>query len=160
VQKKVILKTTTQVDSAISYIKDAVLADETHEVIIQPHKASRSLAQNSLLHKWFGEISKETGETPEDVKFRYKKAHLIDIFMRREDSEYAQTVETLRELYRQGYKKDANFLHSQVVRLTSTADCTVAEMQEFLELIEIDCAANGFQLSRPEEYYKKAMGVK
>ena len=156
--KTIVLKTATQVDNAISCIKQVLAEKEVHEVVIKPHRADRSLAQNRLLHRWFGEIAGENGEVMEDVKLRYKKKFLIDIFMKREDSEYAHTIGTLRDLYQQGHKKDAMYLHEQVVKLTSTAEANVAEMTEFLNLIEMDAATHGIQLSRPDDLYSHAVG--
>jgi hypothetical protein len=155
--KVITLKSEYQRDHAINTIRELPL-EPVCDVHITLHKENRSLAQNRLLHKWFGEISKETGETTEDVKIRYKGKFLIDIYMQREDSEYAQTINTLRELYRQGHKKDATYLHAQVVRLTSTADANIEEMTEFLNLIEMDAGTHGIQLSRPDDYHK-ALGV-
>ena len=39
------------------------------EVVIRPYRRKRSLQQNALLHKWFDEIAKTTGEyTADDIK--------------------------------------------------------------------------------------------
>tara|TARA_R100000322_G_C5437336_1_gene190046 strand:+ start:658 stop:978 length:321 start_codon:yes stop_codon:yes gene_type:complete len=39
------------------------------EVVIRPYRQKRSLQQNALLHKWFDEIAKTTGEyTADDIK--------------------------------------------------------------------------------------------
>ena len=39
------------------------------EVVFRPYRPKRSLQQNALLHKWFDEIAKTTGEyTSDDIK--------------------------------------------------------------------------------------------
>ena len=147
-----------QKQNAISVLREIPL-EPVHEVIIQEHKTTRSLAQNRLLHKWFGEISAEQGILPDEVKFTYKKRFLIDIFSRRDDGVYLQTLEALRKLYKDGYKDDSLFLHRQIVNKTSTSDANVKEMTEFLNYIEIDAAQQGIVLTRPDDY-SVALGIK
>ena len=39
------------------------------EVVFRTYRQKRSVQQNALLHKWFDEIAKVTGEyTPDDIK--------------------------------------------------------------------------------------------
>ena len=61
-----------QKQNAISVLREIPL-EPLHEVIIQEHKTTRSLAQNRLMYLWFKEVSIETGELPPDVKKRFKK---------------------------------------------------------------------------------------
>ncbi len=138
---------------------DEIPLDVLHVVKIEPHKETRSVAQNRLLHKWFGEESEQTGESPAEVKKRYKAKFLIDIFMQREDGEYAKTIQTLRDLWKKGYEADAKYLHKRIVDMTSTADASLDEMCEFLNYIEMDAAQHGIVLTRPESLYLKAIGA-
>lgn len=148
-----------QKEQAKQYIDELPL-DDIHIVKIEPYKETRSTAQNRLMHKWFGEESEQTGDSPDEVKRRYKKKFLIDIFMQREDGEYAKTIQTLRDLWKKGYEADATYLHERVVDMTSTASATVDEMCELLNYIEMDAAQHGIVLTRPESLYLKALGVR
>ena len=42
--------------------------DTPYEIVIRPHKSSRSIEQNNLLHSWLREIAEETGHTVEEIK--------------------------------------------------------------------------------------------
>ena len=57
-------------------------------VRIDQKQEDRSKAQNRLLHMWFGQIAKHTGDTPEAIKFEMKKRYLAKIYVR--DSEEAR----------------------------------------------------------------------
>ena len=54
-------------------------------VRIDQKQEDRSKAQNRLLHMWFGQIARHTGDTPEAIKFEMKKKYLAKIYVR--DSE-------------------------------------------------------------------------
>ena len=146
-------------ESAVEFLADLPLRPVC-QVVIRDAREIRSTAQNSLLHKWHAEESEHTGELPDEVKRRYKKQFLVDIFMQREDGEYARLILTLRKLHKEGHKKDAVFLYNQVVDLTHTADASVEEMTAYLNYIEIDARQRGVPLSRPDDLYRDALGVK
>ena len=57
-------------------------------VRIDQKQEDRSKAQNRLLHMWFGQIARHTGDTPEAIKFEMKKRYLAKIYVR--DSEEAR----------------------------------------------------------------------
>ena len=57
-------------------------------VRIDQKQEDRSKAQNRLLHMWFGQIARHTGDTPEAIKFEMKKKYLAKIYVR--DSEEAR----------------------------------------------------------------------
>ena len=57
-------------------------------VRIDQKQEDRSKAQNRLLHMWFGQMAKFTGDEPEKIKYEMKKKFLAKICVR--DNESAQ----------------------------------------------------------------------
>lgn len=47
-------------ESMSNYINDGINAGKTMKVVVSEWKESRSLSQNALMWKWYGEISKQT----------------------------------------------------------------------------------------------------
>jgi hypothetical protein len=133
--------------------------DPLHEVIIQEYKKDRSLSQNALYWVWCTHISKITGETKDEVHERLKGAHLVKIY-ERDNPDYAKIIQTVREIWKSGNKKDAEFLHKEIVRLTSTTDANVAQFTEYLNDIENAERDNNIILPHPEDHYYTAMGIK
>ena len=54
-------------------------------VRIDQKQEDRSKAQNRLLHMWFGQIARHTGDAPEAIKFEMKKKYLAKIYVRDSD---------------------------------------------------------------------------
>jgi hypothetical protein len=154
--KTITIKSDYQRDYALSIIKDLPL-DPVHDVVIKPHKSDRSAAQNALYWKWMTEIGNHDGDMKEEVAERYKDKFLVQIF-ERDDKEYGEMIQTLRNVYSSGAKKDALTLRKKVVKLTSTTNCNVEQMKEYLNFIEMDAASRGIELTRPDDY-KFAIGV-
>lgn len=50
-------------------------------VTISPQDCNRTLAQNRLIHMWFGEIAKHTGDTPEHIKYLMKRKFFASIIV-------------------------------------------------------------------------------
>ena len=50
--------------------------DKEWDVTVERHKDKRSLSQNALLHRWFGIIADETGNTRDDIKEAYRDMFL------------------------------------------------------------------------------------
>ena len=51
-------------------------------VRIDQKQEDRSKAQNRLLHMWFGQMAKFTGDEPEKIKYEMKKKFLAKIYIR------------------------------------------------------------------------------
>ena len=51
-------------------------------VRIDQKSEDRSKAQNRLLHMWFGQIARFTGDEPEKIKYEMKKKFLAKIYIR------------------------------------------------------------------------------
>ena len=50
-------------------------------VTIKPQECNRTLAQNRLIHMWFGEIAKHTGDTSENIKYLMKRKFFAAIIV-------------------------------------------------------------------------------
>jgi hypothetical protein len=130
------------------------------QVVFRDARNVRSIAQNSLAHHWYGEEAREAGSTPGEVKLYYKRKFLIDIYRRREDGEFEAMIQSLAELSEKGFRKNAVELYDQIVKMTSTAEASVDEFQEFLNYHEVDARQRGVNLSNPDDLYREALGVK
>jgi hypothetical protein len=133
--------------------------DDLHEVCIRPHKKDRSAAQNSLLWSWLTIIGAELGESKDAMHERYKEKFLVPIY-ERDNPDYAETIEAVRNVYRLGAKQEAMKLRTRIILLTSTTTATVAQMTEYLTEIDRHAASLGIRLPRPDDIYDVAMGVR
>jgi hypothetical protein len=131
-------------------LKDVELGDK---VICFPadklDDKARGIAQNRLYWKWLSSISQTQveqyrGHTKEDWHERFKAKYLAVIF-ERDDQGYADTIGSLRELYKHD-KQAAMDLRKGVIRLTSTAQASVKQFSEYLTAIDQFCASEGIQL--------------
>ncbi|WP_180111321.1 recombination protein NinB [Acinetobacter sp. YH12136] len=83
-------------------------------VRIDQKEDDRSKAQNRLLHMWFGQLAKHTGDEPETIKYEMKKKFLARMCVR--DSEAAaEAYEAVM-----GYRDVLRLLDGQE-KLTHTA---------------------------------------
>ena len=106
---------------------DALTLTPVMCVEIKRLQSKRSLSQNALLHKWFGVIADETGDTPEGVKDDLKR-----MFLPLVERESQITGETMMEPKR-------------------TRDLTKEEMCGFMTRIEAWAATWGITLPHPED---------
>lgn len=105
-----------------------------HEIDIREYKRDRSLEQNALYWKWLTVIGNELGEDKNELHEMFKDKFLVSIF-ERDNPEYAEMIKSLRNVYRHGMKAEALALRKQVVALTSTTSCNVAQMTEYMDSI-------------------------
>ena len=139
-------------DEAIKAINELDFA-KPHCVSIGPKRKDRSLAQNSLYWKWLGVIADDTGHTSEELHQTYKREYLVPIF-RRDRPGYKAMIKTVGKL-----KGERGFgaMVKEIIRLTSTTDCSVKQFTEYLNEIEKAAGENGYTLPHPEDY-REAMG--
>ena len=121
-----------------------------HEVIIKEHKRDRSAEQNQTYWLWLTVIGAFLGETKDQLHEIYKDRFLVQIF-ERDDPDYAEMIQSLRSIYRQGMKVEALALRKRIVALTSTTTATVAQFTELLNDIEKDAIALGIRLPSLDE---------
>lgn len=130
-----------------------------HKVTIREHKKDRSAAQNALMWSWYTIIGNSLGEPKEEVHERYKERFLCHIY-ERDNPDYAEMMQSLRNIWRQGLKTESVGLCRKIVALTSTTTATVAQMAELLACIEHDAASLNIRLPHPDDQYYEAMGIK
>lgn len=123
--------------------------DPVYEIVIKEHKRNRSAEQNSLYWKWLTIIGDALGESKEDVHEQMKEKFLINIY-ERDNPDFAEMIQSLRAVYKQGMKTEAMALRKRIVALTSTTTATVAQMTEYLESIERHAVSLGIRLPAPE----------
>jgi hypothetical protein len=92
------------------------------EIVIRPYRQKRSLQQNALLHKWFDEIAKVTGEyTADDIKTLMK-------------AKFSPTKLVCGEMIP-----------------TATSKLNSAQMAEFMDQVSGFAATYGVALTQPNE---------
>jgi len=131
--------------------------DPVCEIVIREHKKDRSASQHSLYWLWMTVIANELGETKDDIHLRSKKMFLVPIFERDDPEGYGKMIAAVRLIHKLDLKTSAKTLASQIVKLTSTTDCTVAQFTEMLNDIEKYYITLGITLPHPEDRYIDAM---
>jgi len=121
------------------------------EVVIREYKKDRSSSQNALYWQWLTIIGNELGETKEELHEQYKGKFLVSIY-ERDDLDYAEMLQTLRDVYREGMRDKALSLRKKIVALTSTTTATVVQMTEYLQAIDHDAASMSIYLPHPDDY--------
>jgi hypothetical protein len=156
--KRFVLRSTEVVQAARNFLASLPL-EPIQELIVRDAKKDRTAAQNSLYWHWLTIIASELGSTKEDQHTYYKKHILVHIY-ERDDADYAEMIESVRRVHRQGNIKDAKHLADMIVRLTSTTDASVKQFTEYLNELEKDAFEKGITLPHPEDRYYEAMGIK
>ena len=117
----------------------------------------RSLDQNALLHKWYGEIARHYGDrTMLNVKATCHVDYGVAIRCRDELFNYIW-VNTLAPL---GYEKQVSFFEKQYRKVESdgvksvlymTSVMTAPELSEYMDAMQRDYRAEGVHLTVPED---------
>lgn len=126
----IIIKGQTQKDYAKRLI-DALTLSPLMVVEIKQHKPKRSLSQNALLHKWFGVIADETGDTADGVKYDLKRMFLPSV------------------------ERESRITGESVMVPKRTRDLTKEEMRDFMTRIEAWAATWGIALPHPEDFMEQ-----
>ena len=105
----------------------------------------RTLSQNALLHKWFGEIAKHFGDrTAQDVKGECHRDLGLTIRLRDKQFNWVWQ-ETGAKLNRE---QQAALLASGCLNLSS--EMSTKELREYMDLIEQQYRPQGVNLTVPE----------
>jgi len=127
--------------------------DGSKIVTISDYSKDRSLAQNGLAFKWYTELGKHTGNGKEYERQRCKLTRGIPI-LRRDDQEFNKYYKfSLINLTYEQKLEAMEFV--PVTRVMSTK-----QFAEYLDLIDKEAAHNGYLLTRPEDMYYEALGIK
>jgi hypothetical protein len=136
------------------HIIKSLKTDVWHEVIIKEYKRNISAEQRGLYWQWLTIRASNLGSTKEDEHLDCKRRFLIPIF-ERDDSDFAEMVESIRKLHKEKHPLAFN-LADLVVKKTSIRDATTKQMSEYMDDIEKDSATLGIRLPHPEdEHYEK-----
>jgi len=104
----------------------------------------RSLEQNALIHKWFGEISEQRGEhTAAETKVICKRMFFIPI-LRAEDEEFNAILVSLS-----GMPEEQKMHLIDLLPVTSI--CTVKQMSKGMDDMFLHYSGMGVELTQPEE---------
>lgn len=110
---------------------------------IEPPK--RTLSQNALIHKWFGEIAKQSGESVDEVKLDCKGWQGIPILLA-EDPEFFEFYEKFKAMY-----PDADERRKQLKFVPVTSIMTTNQLGRFADAVFRNYSQQGFRLTVPEE---------
>jgi len=106
---------------------------------------ARSLSQNALIHKWFGEVARHFGDmTATQIKGQCHHRYGLPIKRRNEQFAWVwkQTGEKLT------YDQQCKYLASGTLNISS--GMTVKELTEYMDAMKIDYAEQGVFLTDPE----------
>ena len=131
-------------------LMDLQSQEEVHEVIIQPAQSSLSGRQRRLYWVWMTDYSKATGYSKEEAHLDFKKRFLVKIY-ERDSKDYAEMIESVRQVHRKGMPGHAKHLQKMIIELTSIMDADTHQMAEYMDDIHQDCNNRGIQLSMPED---------
>ena len=124
--------------------------DPVQEVVIQPHKRNRSLDQNAYYWNIITIIAADLGMTKDELHMVYKEKFLVPIFSR-DSKGYATMCSAVQALPRGTDRDDA---WQTVIENTSTTQCNVKQMSEYIDDCSHHATSLGIRLPAPE--YKEA----
>ena len=105
----------------------------------------RSLRANRLAQRWASDVAEQTGETPEEVRARFKLT--LGIPIRREDPEYAAAYDAI---VRPLPYEDKLRLMAVPLDWPVTRDMTAKQLSRYMDAIQKECAEAGLSLTDPE----------
>lgn len=141
-----IITNSTQLRQVIDIIKSL---DFTKRWLIKivDWTGQRTAAQNRLLWKWNTEIGKGHNLIPEECHLMLKEKYLCNIF-KRDDPGYAKMAQALIEIR---HKPQYHILKQEVIRLTSTTNCSPVQMTEYLTKIKMHAFEHGIPITIPPD---------
>ncbi len=111
------------------------------------YKPSRSKAQNKLLFKWYGEISKQSGDSLENVRNELKFRLGCQILCQNpKNDDFRAFYESLMSMYT--YEQCVSAM--AFVGVSSLMN--VKEFTEYLRQIEFYSVNQGYVLTHPDEF--------
>ena len=141
--KAKIIITSEQLRNRALQVCGSVPLDTPHVVEIRPHKKNRSEQQNRYYWAIITIVAADLGLSKEEMHEEYIERFLVPIFIR-DDSGYAEMVEAV-------VAADSGLMR-QVVRLTSTTQCSVKQFGEYLDEIKHNAFDLGIRLPLIEDY--------
>lgn len=146
----VILRTSADVARTQLIIANSHISPETPmEVTIKPYELTRSQAQNRLYRKWLSIISEETGQDTDSLDLLYKGLYLVPILCESDDR-FAERVEAVKQLRRDGANDMADFAKGIIMDYVSTSSLKVRQFTLYLDHISKHAAELGIVLSQDQ----------
>ncbi|MGL5261151.1 MAG: hypothetical protein ACRC9P_02075 [Bacteroides sp.] len=116
----------------IAKVNELVAKGEKPFVTISTKSQDRSYAQNKVMHMWFADISKSTGNDIQYEAGRCKIQYFLPVLRRSDNPEADFVIELCEGVYRNnGYEVLSKALASSAIK--STSIMTVKEFTEALE---------------------------
>lgn len=150
--KRTMVLRTDELKAAACRVVGDVPLNDLHELIIRPYKVNRSVEQNNLYWKWMTEIGNEAGWEKEEVDSDYKGRFLVQIY-RRDDEEYEATVQAVHKVRAEGLMDEYAEIKKQIIKMTSTAKASVAQMSEYMNSVQRHALSRGYQLTIPADMH-------
>lgn len=142
-------------DTVITKILAIDLVKQPWDISAEPHKKTRSIAQNALLYSWYAAIAKHTGEGIAYTRGRYKWEAGVPILLARGEPEFDTLINAIVD--KMTYEQIIELFGTDKISITSVMKVT--EFTDYLTFIEQDCATRQIPLLKGDEY-DLAMGVK
>ena len=117
---------------------------------LRPYKRNRSVEQNALYRKWVRIMAAELGFEEEDLHEEFKKRYVIPI-LERDDPDFAENINLLRELFMEGKKAESEKLAAYMRRLVSTTNLNTKQFSEMMDQVNAYAMNVGIVLPQPEE---------
>ena len=109
------------------------------------HPPKRTLSQNALIHKWFGEIATQTNESVDEVKLDCKGYQGVPMLLA-EDQEFAEFYEKFRAMY-----PDAEQRRKALKWVPVTSIMTTSQLGRFADAVFREYSQQGIRLTVPED---------
>ena len=125
-------------------------------VTVGPIEKSRSVAQNKLSFLWYKEASEQLGEFDVDGYRAFCKLH-FGVAIRKEKEEFMKVYD--KHIKPLSYEQKIACM-SEPINFPITSEMGVKDMYRYLEAVYVHFTGLGVLLSKPEDLYYLAMGVK
>jgi len=148
--KKTIIIRDEQLRKRALTIIDRIPLDAVHEVIVKPHRTSRSSQQNSLYWMWNALIGDELGYTKDEMHDLNRKQFGLSIAAEKDDwikSEWERIDLIADKLQRH------NELMAFVVHVVHTPSFDIEEMRYYLNDIDQFAISMGIPLPVPQNLH-------
>jgi hypothetical protein len=110
----------------------------------------RSLAQNRLVHKWYGELADQDPQPDHDGIYyeAYCKLHFGVGIMKEDDPEYAAFYDQF--VKPRPYEEKIEMMKPPY-GFPVTSEMTMKQMTRYMDIINMNAAKNGLILTQPDE---------
>ena len=135
-------------DLFISKVLEIDLTKNKWEIKAEPYKPKRSVAMNSLLYAWLGEIAKATGEGVEHTRGYLKWEFGVPILLARGEVEFDNLINTIVNSMQ--YEEIINLFGTSTIAISSAMK--VPEFLDYLTAIEQYCFKRQIPLAQDKDY--------